>query len=189
MARHKEFDPDVALDRAMEMFWERGYEATSVQDLVEGMGVGRRSLYDTFGDKHALFMRAVNRYIELQEERAATVAKARTARDAIRELISAVLVPNAHLKGCMLVNVATEVAPRDSQAAHQVDRHMVKTRDFLLDLVRRGQQDGSVGSTAKPEALTTMLVNAWLGLRVAVRSGVDRKRLRKDIDEIISLLD
>ncbi|RSM89707.1 TetR/AcrR family transcriptional regulator [Kibdelosporangium aridum] len=190
MVRHKEFDPDVALDRAMEMFWERGYEATSIQDLVEGMGIGRRSLYDTFGDKHQLFMQSLDRYAGTQDARLRALAdSARSGRDGIRDLLSVVLGPDAHLKGCLLANVATEVAARDSQAAQSVEHYMVRTREIMLDMVRRGQNDGTITDRVKPEALTSMLVNAWLGLRLSVRSGVDRKRLRKDIDEIMSLLD
>nr|WP_042193986.1 TetR/AcrR family transcriptional regulator [Kibdelosporangium sp. MJ126-NF4]CEL21000.1 Transcriptional regulator, TetR family [Kibdelosporangium sp. MJ126-NF4]CTQ95486.1 Transcriptional regulator, TetR family [Kibdelosporangium sp. MJ126-NF4] len=190
MVRHKEFDPDVALDRAMTMFWERGYEATSVQDLVEGMGIGRRSLYDTFGDKHALFMSSINRYGDIQSEKLNAVADtARTGRDAVRDLLSVVLRPEAHMKGCLLVNVATEMAARDSEAAQRVDRYMAISRQIMLDMVRRGQQDGSISAPQRPDVLASMLLNTWLGLRVAVRSGVDRKRLRKDIDEVMSILD
>ncbi|SMD24593.1 transcriptional regulator, TetR family [Kibdelosporangium aridum] len=190
VVRHKEFDPDVALDRAMEMFWERGYEATSIQDLVEGMGIGRRSLYDTFGDKHALFIQSLNRYADTLSGRLGSVLDtAKTGREAVRDLLSVVLQPTAHLKGCLLVNSATEVAARDNEAAQHIDQYLVRSRETMLEAVRRGLQDGSITDRAKPEALTSMLVNAWLGLRVSVRSGVDRKRLRKDIDEIMSLLD
>ena len=63
MARHKEFDPDVALDRALELFWERGYEATSMADLVDHLGIGRASLYATFGSKHELYLKALDRYL------------------------------------------------------------------------------------------------------------------------------
>ncbi len=66
MARHKEFDQDEALQKAMEAFWARGYEATSMQDLVEHMGINRQSLYDTFGDKHSLFLKALDRYHEVE---------------------------------------------------------------------------------------------------------------------------
>nr|WP_063810323.1 TetR/AcrR family transcriptional regulator [Kibdelosporangium phytohabitans] len=174
----------------MTMFWERGYEGTSIQDLVEGMGIGRRSLYDTFGDKHELFMRSINRYADIQSERLNAVADtARTGRDAVRDLLSVVLRPEAHMRGCLLVNVATELAARDSEAAQRVDRYMDISREIMLAMVRRGQQDGSIGAPQRPEVLASMLLNAWLGLRVAVRSGADRKRLRKDIDEIMTVLD
>src|SRR5882762_5197437 len=66
MARHKEFDRDEALHKAMEVFWSRGYKATSIQDLVKHMGINRQSLYDTFGDKHALYLLALDRYREIE---------------------------------------------------------------------------------------------------------------------------
>ena len=65
MARTKEFDRDAALDRAMHVFWKKGYEATSLPDLLQAMGIARQSLYDTFGEKHALFMAALERYTQL----------------------------------------------------------------------------------------------------------------------------
>jgi TetR/AcrR family transcriptional regulator, transcriptional repressor for nem operon len=190
VVRHKEFDPDVALGRAMTIFWERGYEATSVQDLVEGMGIGRRSMYDTFGDKHALFMQSLNRYAETQSRAAAAAtAKARDGRDAVRDMLSVVLGPDTRFKGCLLVNSATEVAVHDAEAAHRIGQYLDDARETMLAVVERGQADGSIATRHSPETLTTVLFNAWQGLRVAVRAGTDRKRLRKDIDDILSLLD
>lgn len=190
MVRHKEFDPDVALDKAMTMFWERGYAATSIQDLVEGMGIGRRSMYDTFGEKHALFIRSLDRYAETQSRAfAALAARARDGRDAVRDLLSVVLGPDVHFKGCLLVNSATEVAVHNAEAAHRINRHLGESRAAMLAMVRRGQVDGSIATRHNAETLTAMLFNAWQGLRVAARSGTDRKRLRKDIDDILSLLD
>jgi TetR/AcrR family transcriptional repressor of nem operon len=69
MARHKEFDRDAVLHKAMEVFWSRGYGATSIQDLVKHMGINRQSLYDTFGDKHALYLQALDRYGEVEGRR------------------------------------------------------------------------------------------------------------------------
>jgi TetR/AcrR family transcriptional regulator, transcriptional repressor for nem operon len=69
MARHKEFDRDEALRKAMEVFWSRGYEAASIEDLVKHMGINRQSLYDTFGHKHALYLKALDRYREVEGRR------------------------------------------------------------------------------------------------------------------------
>src|ERR1700730_2144482 len=66
MARQKEFDRDEVLHKAMEVFWSRGYEASSIQDLVKRMGINRQSLYDTFGDKHTLYLQALDRYREVE---------------------------------------------------------------------------------------------------------------------------
>ncbi|EWM18325.1 TetR/AcrR family transcriptional regulator [Kutzneria sp. 744] len=107
MVRHKEFDPDTAVADAMDLFWRRGYEATSVQDLVEHTGVGRRSMYDTFGDKHSLYLRALDRYLTLAEDGFREKAAA-DGLSAIRSLFSLLLEsPADDFRGCLFVNSST----------------------------------------------------------------------------------
>src|ERR1043166_7581204 len=92
MARHKEFDRDEALHKAMEVFWARGYEAASVQDLVEHMGINRQSLYDTFGDKHALYLQALDRYQEVELRKLfELLARPGSVRKALRQLFTGVI--------------------------------------------------------------------------------------------------
>jgi AcrR family transcriptional regulator len=91
--RTKEFDPDLVLGRALDAFWERGYEKTSMQDLVDRMGIGRRSLYDTFGDKHSLFLRALRRYAdERTAEQLDLIERATDAREGLRALLESSVV-------------------------------------------------------------------------------------------------
>jgi TetR/AcrR family transcriptional regulator, transcriptional repressor for nem operon len=190
VARQKEFEPDVALDSAMRLFWEKGYEATSVQDLVDTTGVGRRSLYDTFGDKHALFMRCLARYTELQDRATEGIdGAAGGGREGVRILFASAVSQEAQGKGCLLVNSATEVAPHDSEAQQWIDRRLNGVRRLLLDLVRRGRQDETIANRTDPEVLANLLFSAWLGLRVSVRAGASRRRVRKDLDDILAVLD
>lgn len=191
MARSKEFEPDVVLERAMDLFWERGYEKTSLQDLVERMGIGRRSLYDTFGDKQTLFAKSLKRYIALQESTAGeTAEQAADARQAIQHLLEASVVGGAVLRrGCLAVNSATEVAPDDPEIAGGIQRHFASSRLLLQELVERGQRDGSVARHHDSAALTTTLFNAWLGLRVRVRAGVSLDLLMAELNATLSLLD
>ncbi len=87
MARPREFERDVVLDRAMQVFWSRGYEATSIQHLVDRMGIQRGSLYDTFGDKRALFFAAINRYDRVVTAKlVAVLEEPGSGKDAIRRL-------------------------------------------------------------------------------------------------------
>jgi TetR/AcrR family transcriptional regulator, transcriptional repressor for nem operon len=188
--RHKEFDPAVALDRAMVLFWECGYEATSVQDLTDRLGIGRRSLYDTFGDKHSLFMRALRHYADTEARGVwDAVARAVDAREGVRVMLGAGLSPSSRGAGCLIVNTATEVGPRDGVVAEFVQQHMSGVRSALTDLVRRGQGEGSITNPAPPEVLASVLVTAWLGLRVGVRAGVNRRRLERDLADVVGLLD
>ncbi|WP_329459828.1 TetR/AcrR family transcriptional regulator [Streptomyces sp. NBC_01497] len=191
MARTKEFDPDSVLRRAMDLFWERGYEQTSLQDLVERMSVGRRSLYDTFGDKHKLFVRALTQYVAEQEAMAAESAElAPDGRQAVQRLLETSITTGMVLRrGCLAVNTATEVAPGDPEAFTIVDSHFGRTRRLLLDQIIRGGTDGSISGAGDPEVLTAALFNVWLGLRVRVRAGTGLDPLMADLRATLNLLD
>ncbi|HEX4250449.1 MAG TPA: TetR/AcrR family transcriptional regulator [Pseudonocardia sp.] len=190
MVRTKEFDPDVALERAVELFWERGYEGTSLHDLVERMGIGRRSLYDTFGDKHTLFLAALRRYAaRYDEEFVRITAEAPDARRAIRLLFELSVTQGTPLhRGCLLVNTATEATIEDGQADAIVGRRFADMRELVSHLVESGRRDGSITSRGSAAALTSAMYNAWLGLRVRVRAGADPDQLRAELDELITLL-
>jgi TetR/AcrR family transcriptional repressor of nem operon len=189
VVRHKEFEPDEALDSAMNLFWEKGYEATSVQDLVDRTGVGRRSLYDTFGDKHSLYMMSLRRYIDWQEGnvREAAVGSA-DGLTGVRALFMVLLLAGDPSRGCMVVNSATEVGPTDGEAAEALGRHLTLTRELLSDLVSRGKQDGSIVNAGSVEVLTSVVFNAWLGFRVGARGGITKDRRVKDFEDIVSML-
>ncbi|QFU93426.1 TetR/AcrR family transcriptional regulator [Amycolatopsis sp. YIM 10] len=185
MARQKEFDPEAVLGQAMAVFWAQGYEKTSMQDLVQHMGVHKRSMYDTFGDKHALFLKALDHYTSRAEATfRSTVDSITDTRAALRALIEgSIEAGTEHSRGCMLVNCATELAPRDPEAAEQVERHFERTRQLLVDLVARDR------NRRDAEALGTLLFNAWLGLRVQARAGQSPARLRRMAETLYALLD
>jgi TetR/AcrR family transcriptional repressor of nem operon len=191
MARPKQFDPDEALDAAMKLFWEQGYEGTSVQELVERTGVHKRSMYDTFGDKHALFVKALSRYAGNTERQIRAAAKATgSATDAIRALLETAL-PDAAAglpPGCLLVNSATELAARDPDAAGPVAQHFATSRRAMRDLVARGQREGEIATRLKPAPLAELLLNAWLGLRVQSRAGTPPAQLRAGVDAALAVL-
>src|SRR5919106_1334524 len=108
MARHKEFDRDEALHRAMEVFWSRGYEAASVGDLVKHMGINRQSLYDTFGDKHALYLAALDRYPEVEGRKMfELLERPGSVKRALRNLFEGVVacaLGEGERRGCFVGN-------------------------------------------------------------------------------------
>ena len=191
MVRTKEFDPEVALERAVELFWERGYEKTSLHDLVERMGIGRRSLYDTFGDKHTLFLAALRRYsAHWSDEATRITTEATDARQAIRLLFEMSLTNGAALhRGCMVVNTATEATIEDGQADTIVGRNFAASADLVKYLVEQGRREGSITTRGSAEGLTSAIYNAWLGVRVRVRAGEDPVQLRAELDDLMTLLD
>ncbi|MFI9381751.1 TetR/AcrR family transcriptional regulator [Kutzneria sp. NPDC052558] len=190
MVRHKEFDPDTAVADAMTLFWERGYEATSVQDLVERTGVGRRSMYDTFGDKHSLFLRALETYIGSIEDGYRKLDE--TTADglaAVRALFAMLLKSEPDdFRGCLVVNTATELGPSDDEADERLRRHLDVGREVLAAQIRRGRRDGSVTDGIDAETLTAVAYNVWLGVRVGVRARTPRAQIVHDVEELMNLL-
>lgn len=123
MARSKEFDIDDVLLKAMTIFWQQGYEKTSMQDLVAYMGIHKRSMYDTFGDKHTLYIKALERFAALQSSRLESRIEGITsAKAAIRLLFEATIYRSEEEpKGCMLVNTAVELSNHDPEAAERAN--------------------------------------------------------------------
>jgi len=123
MPRPRTFDREDVLDRALETFWCQGYEATSMQDLVDAMGINRASLYNAFGSKHELFMEVLKHY-EMQRLRRVidTLRQASSAKEAIRDVFerAADEACTSDQRGCLLTNTATEMCARDAECAEQV---------------------------------------------------------------------
>src|SRR5471030_1502621 len=121
MARTKDFDEDEVLGKAIDIFWYKGYNGTSIQDLVDGLGISRSSLYDTYGDKHTLFIKALESYKKSASgDMCGIVSNAASAKEAIRQLLeftTRILLNDEQHKGCFLVNAEVEVAPHDKEVS------------------------------------------------------------------------
>lgn len=176
MARNKAFDESTVLNKAMEVFWEKGYCATSMQDLVDGMGINRASLYDTFGDKQQLFIETLNNY---RSQQARTVVEmletAPSVKDALQNLLRGVLQDALcdQDKGCFMVNAAIEFATRDA-AVLQIIRQNIQTIENALSVaITKGQSTGEIKTSQSPEALAKFLVNTVNGMRVAEKAGYE----------------
>lgn len=191
MARSKEFDIDTVLGKAMTIFWQQGYEKTSMQDLVSGMGIHKRSMYDTFGDKHTLYMKVMERYTEIisakMEER---VQGLPSAKGAIRLLFeTTVHKKDVEPKGCLLVNTAVELSNHDPIAVAKVNQSFMNNERLLEQLVQDGQENGEISGQYSPLALSFYLHNALVGLRVMVKTTSDLQKLDGIIDTTLSILD
>ncbi|HEY4550591.1 MAG TPA: TetR/AcrR family transcriptional regulator [Bacillus sp. (in: firmicutes)] len=191
MARNKEYDENEVLRKAMELFWKQGYEKTSMQDLVTHMGIHRRSMYDTFGDKHALFMKALERYDEIVETKIDTQVKLLdSAKQAIRRLFEMAIRQNEQQPiGCLTVNTAVELSLHDEEAAEKVVESFSKTESLLYELLLRGQKSGEVSDHHDVERLTQFIHNSLVGLRVLAKTTDDKQKLENIIDMTLSVLD
>ncbi len=192
VARTKEFDPDVALRAALDLFWRKGYEATSVQDLVDHLGIGRASIYATFGTKHELYLRALDRYCEQTGGRTAyLLSPAGPALPAVGELIrsfaeDALADPDG--KGCFITNTAVECLPRDEAAGRRVDIGLNGLESALAGALERARDQGELSADKDPRSLARFLVTLVQGIRVIAKRP-DPRRLRDAVHHALSLLD
>ncbi|TYB38857.1 TetR/AcrR family transcriptional regulator [Actinomadura chibensis] len=193
MARTKEFDPDAALHRALELFWERGYEATSMADLVERLGVARASIYATFGGKHELYLKALERYLETTDPAIAeALARPGPVLPAIRRLIERYGEESARDRpryGCFVVNSAVELAARDPEAARLVEASWNFLEASLTSALTRARAQGELPPDRDPRALARFLVVFFQGVRVLGRVPADDGRLRDATRQAAALFD
>ena len=187
MARNKEFSPDQVINKAMALFRLRGYEATSVDDLVKYVGIGRGSLYATFGNKHALYLAALDRY--LQQNDPPTLPE--VAVDA-RAMVSAILqrqvdlaIEMVPLGGCLLVNSAAELA-HDPEVAQRVKANLTTAERMFCDLLSR---DPSLNlSETECTDLARLFVTTIVGLRLTAKITPDRDVLLPAVNAALRAL-
>jgi TetR/AcrR family transcriptional repressor of nem operon len=181
MARPKAFDTDAALVRAMELFWEQGYAATSMEQLVTTMGISRQSLYDTFGDKHRLFLAAMDAYCAMLE--AAMLAPLRQAGAGLQALhdtgmgIIDFLVQFPKRRACLMANTTLELAPHDETVAAKVRAHLHNMESAFRHVLGNAQARGEIAPRSDLDALAKYLVGMAHGLMVMAKSGADRATL------------
>jgi TetR/AcrR family transcriptional repressor of nem operon len=173
VARTKAFDPDEVLQRALELFWRRGYEATSMADLVGHLGIARASIYATFGDKHSLYLKALKRYLEFTDERIlAALTGPGAALPQVRALVwryaeDAIAAP----LGCMVANAAVELAATDPAAALAVEASWSFLEASLTSALARGRADN-------PRATARFLLVLLQGIQVLSRAPGNAERIR-----------
>jgi len=172
MARPREFDERTVLDSLVQCFWSRGYEATSVRDLIEKTGLTGASLYNAFGDKHALYQCALDHYVEMSVAERIRRAEALDPRAAIANFFNDIVersLNDADHKGCMLVNAALEMAPHDPGFREAVTVVLQRIEAFFLRSVAQGQSDGSISPEIPAEDLSKNLLGVLMGIRVLAR--------------------
>ncbi len=194
MARPKEFDPEQALDRAMHLFWCKGYEATSVGDLTEALGIGRASLYGTFGPKDALYLRALDRYRELETQRgvACLLEGEGTARERVRALFDALAADalgDEQNRGCFLLNAAMERAPHDEATAARVAGALRALETAFRTVLEQGRAAGELDATKDPAELARFLVAALQGVRAMAKATRDPATVRDAVAVSLRTLD
>jgi TetR/AcrR family transcriptional regulator, transcriptional repressor for nem operon len=191
MARSKEFEESAVLDKAMRLFWQQGYEKTSMTDLVEHMGIHRRSLYDTFGDKHQLFLRAMDRFDnKISTSLAGEVKRSKTAADALQYIFEFMIAGEKDSPpGCLMVNSAVELAARDAVVDSKSTEAFAAAEKLLKEIIVWGQRDGQFTTEYEAGELAEYLHNAWVGLRVMARTSVTKEKLYRIAQVSLKFID
>lgn len=192
MPWEKQFDDAEVLEKAMQAFWARGYEATSIQDLVECMGLNRGSIYAAFGDKRRLFLRALRHY-ETHYRRSwlETLQSRHTPRAAILSVFEGAIgaaLSDRSRSGCFLVNTAIELSPHDREVADAVAAGLRETEGFFRDRILDGQDSGEIPAQIDAVGTARTLLGLLTGLRVLARSRPERPLLEALADQAAALL-
>lgn len=187
----KQFDVDAARERAMATFWAQGYQATSMQDLLDAMGIQRGSFYGTFGSKRDILLDSLRRYDADRAKAFAELRRGRTSVQAIEALFRRIAGGRGVRggpRGCFLVASASELAPGDPEVATIVNRAFADIESFLLAAIEEGMTRRQI--TASPDAATLAraLLGMLLGMQVLARSGADRKVLASIAGQAIAML-
>ncbi|MFI9029952.1 TetR/AcrR family transcriptional regulator [Streptomyces sp. NPDC053560] len=192
MSRPRGFDLHHALDAAMTVFWEKGYTATSAQDLVDGTGLGRGSLYNTFQSKHGLFEAVLRRYDTVWTSRQVEVLEGdEPIRDRIRTVLMTVVeeesAPLPEHRGCLAVNSAMELAGRDEEVTGLVQYIFARMEEALHEAIQRAQRGGEIDKAQDARQLAQYLLSSMYGLRVLGKVA-DRQALTGIVEKILQSL-
>jgi TetR/AcrR family transcriptional regulator, transcriptional repressor for nem operon len=193
MARTKDFDEDEVLTKAMNLFWSRGYNATSMEDLVSGLGISRSSLYDTYTDKHSLFIKALENYQQIGSTKLQETAnQPGHAKETLRNLIELAtegLLAGKQHKGCFMLNAGVEVAPYDKTVNNLVRSNDHQMEEMFYQVIQKGKKNGEIKNRRDARALSRFFVNTVKGLQVTAKSSPDKSVFDDIITLALSTLD
>jgi len=185
MARTKEFNEDQALDKAIEIFWHKGYNGTSAQDLVTHLGLSRSSLYDTFGDKQKLFSQSLQRYQkQSQDQIVQLLEESKNIKETLYDIFKQAVIESLEdriTKGCFMVNSSVELAMHDEEIAKIVKSNSQKMEEIFTNAVKKGQDSGHISKATDARVLARFIFNTYSGIRVLARTGERDKQVYDDI--------
>ena len=194
MARPREFDERTVVNAAMQVFWEQGYRATSVEDLVEATGLQRGSLYGAFGDKHGLLNEALDAYGQQMVQRLdSLLLESSDPVDGLRQFIRAAGLDcqddATSSRGCLIGNTCTELAAHDEAVRARVERFLAKFRLTMANGLRRSQAMGTFDTNRDPEAVAMFIQCSLQGLALLAKTRPDPRIVDGVIHELVHMLD
>jgi TetR/AcrR family transcriptional repressor of nem operon len=182
MAGKKTFIPEQALEKAMNLFWNLGYEGTSIEDLVQSTGIGRGSLYDTFGDKHALYLAALDRYCTLfKEPTIVALQQSGSLQEILGTLFQVfidMLLDDPARRGCFLVNSTIELAGHDADVFKITQSAYGDLEEVFYSILTKAQIAGEFAPRSDPHQFARFLLGTLISIRVLARAKADRSTLQ-----------
>lgn len=188
---NKQFDQTEALDKAMQVFWDKGYEATSMQDLVNSMGINRASLYQTFGNKYALFNTTLDRYIANSIQHIEQLLDIPgSPLDNLQQLFKQFIAQSleGRLHGCLINNTAIELGPHDEEMASKLRQVWLRFEAIFTTLAQRAIERGEINETADATSLGLMINAQLQGLIVKTKANTPQHMLHNSVDLMFELI-
>ena len=180
VGRPLQYNPEQALNEAMLVFWQQGYTATSLDDLLKSMQLSKSSFYQAFKSKHRLFLQCIMHYVTLtSHDLNSKLTSANSGKEFIVTVFNSVINDDRKTrKGCLVSNTASEFAQVDPQVAKLVKKSMMTFKGIFKKAIITGQQDGSICKKIEAEQLAGYLVASLNGIRTMVKAGIDQATLR-----------
>jgi TetR/AcrR family transcriptional regulator, transcriptional repressor for nem operon len=193
MARPRKFDETDVLAAARDEFWTRGYAATSVDDLTNVTGLGKGSLYGAFGDKHGLFLRALDDYITsaIGDVRAQLRDRAYSAYDRLTRHIrgqARAVAADTGRRGCMMAKSAAELSAADETVERAVERAYATWLTELANCIKEAQRDGTIDKKQNPQALATTVLAFMRGQEALHKAGMKAAKLKASAEQMVALI-
>lgn len=193
MPRPKEFNPDDALDKAMQVFWHKGYEATSMGDLLSAMNLNRGSLYDTFGDKRTLFLKVMDRYCTtFVGPKFSLLDQPGPALPTLRQFINDITergLADPQRRGCFISNTVMELSPHEKEIACTLRQVLKLAEDAFFKILTRAKEQGELRDDKDPRALARFLTTMMQGTVVMIKAGTSADGVKQTAQTALSILD
>lgn len=190
--RPREFDIDRALEAATQQFWAVGYEATSLQDLLKSMSLSKSSLYQTFGNKHELFIRCLEHYQQsMVDKLREKLDNSSSVKQFVSEFLEEVIAESNNRsgrKGCFLVNTANELSQRDADIGRVVTDGTSNVAKVFQQAIELGIKKNEISAEPPVEHLVGYLITTVTGLRTMAKAGAEQNTLKPVVDLIIKSL-
>lgn len=190
MARSKEFDPERALAKAMSVFWRLGYENTSLETLMREMGIAKQSLYDTFGDKRSLYLKALTYYRDQTNgDMQRMLDEIPSVKDGFAKLLYGLAAETRekHERGCLLLSANLQRDPKDAVVRDFLRDNQARVDAIFVQALRRAQQQGELSPREDAAALARFLVVTIQGMRAMARLKSDRNALEQVVKVVLSV--